>query len=254
MTDWEIVLSEWPRFASGFGTTLALFLISTLGAFLIGMIFVNILYGRNRIARKAVGIYIDGMRMLPFLIFVYLLYYGLPSVGISMSAWTAGIVGLTLYHCAYVAEILRGAWSQLPAGQAEAARAQGHHGYRMFGRIILPQLVLNSAPILGNQLIYMLKDTAFLMIITVQELHIRGLVGAVDVFRPAGTVCRRTAALLGDEPVDRGSRPRRKPICKGERSWRFLTPQPAPPRSPTPWRRRRSARASVTSRCCAMSI
>jgi len=170
MTDWEIVLSEWPRFASGFGTTLALFLISTLGAFLIGMIFVNILYGRNRIARKVVGIYIDGMRMLPFLIFVYLLYYGLPSVGISMSAWTAGIVGLTLYHCAYVAEILRGAWSQLPAGQAEAARAQGHHGYRMFGRIILPQLVLNSAPILGNQLIYMLKDTAFLMIITVQEL------------------------------------------------------------------------------------
>ncbi|MGI3212421.1 amino acid ABC transporter permease [Roseovarius tibetensis] len=170
MTDWEIVLSEWPRFASGFGTTLALFLLSTIGAFLIGMIFVNILYGRNRIARKAVGIYIDGMRMLPFLIFVYLLYYGLPSVGISMTAWTAGIVGLTLYHCAYVAEILRGAWSQLPAGQAEAARAQGHHGYRMFGRIILPQLVLNSAPILGNQLIYMLKDTAFLMIITVQEL------------------------------------------------------------------------------------
>ncbi|MFO7758596.1 MAG: amino acid ABC transporter permease [Roseovarius sp.] len=170
MTDWDIVFSEWPRFASGFGTTLTLFLLSTVGAFLIGMIFVNILYGRNRIARKAVGIYIDGMRMLPFLIFVYLLYYGLPSVGISMTAWTAGIVGLTLYHCAYVAEILRGAWSQLPAGQVEAARAQGHHGYRMFGRIILPQLVLNSAPILGNQLIYMLKDTAFLMIITVQEL------------------------------------------------------------------------------------
>lgn len=170
MTDWEIVLDEWPRFASGFGTTLTLFLLSTLGAFLIGMLFVNILYGRSRVARKAVGIYIDGMRMLPFLIFVYLLYYGLPSVGISMSAWTAGLVGLTLYHCAYVAEILRGAWSQLPAGQAEAARAHGHHGLRMFGRIILPQLVLNSAPILGNQLIYMLKDTAFLMIITVKEL------------------------------------------------------------------------------------
>lgn len=170
MSNWEIVFSEWPRFASGFGTTLALFLLSTVGAFLIGMLFVNVLKGRNRAAAKAVAFYIDGMRMLPFLIFVYLLYYGLPSVGISMSAWTAGIVGLTLYHCAYVAEILRGAWSQLPAGQAEAARAQGHHGLRMFGRIILPQLVLNSAPILGNQLIYMLKDTAFLMIITVQEL------------------------------------------------------------------------------------
>jgi len=134
------------------------------------MIFVNIIHGRNRAARGAVGIYIDGMRMLPFLIFAYLLYYGLPSFGIKMSAWTAGLIGLTLYHSAYVAEILRGAWAQLPGGQIEAARAQGHNGLRMFGRIILPQLVLNSAPILGNQLIYMLKDTAFLMIITVQEL------------------------------------------------------------------------------------
>jgi polar amino acid transport system permease protein len=170
MTNWEIVFSEWPRFASGVGTTLTLFVLSTIGAFILGMLFVNILYGRNQIARKAVTFYIDGMRMLPFLIFVYLLYYGLPSVGISMSAWTAGVIGLTLYHCAYVAEILRGAWSQLPAGQVEAARAQGHYGLRMFGRIVLPQLVLNSAPILGNQLIYMLKDTAFLMIITVQDL------------------------------------------------------------------------------------
>jgi polar amino acid transport system permease protein len=170
MSDWEIVLSEWPRFANGFATTLTLFLLSTLGAFIIGMIFVNIIHGRNRAARGAVGIYIDGMRMLPFLIFAYLLYYGLPSFGIKMSAWTAGLIGLTLYHSAYVAEILRGAWAQLPGGQIEAARAQGHNGLRMFGRIILPQLVLNSAPILGNQLIYMLKDTAFLMIITVQEL------------------------------------------------------------------------------------
>jgi len=170
MSDWEIVLSEWPRFANGFATTLTLFLLSTLGAFIIGVVLVNILRGRNRAARGFVTYYIDGMRMLPFLIFAYLLYYGLPSFGIKLSAWTAGLIGLILYHSAYVAEILRGAWAQLPSGQIEAARAQGYHGLHMFRRIILPQLVLNSAPILGNQLIYMMKDTAFLMIITVQEL------------------------------------------------------------------------------------
>jgi len=170
MSDWEIVLNEWPRFANGFATTLTLFLLSTLGAFLIGVIFVNILHGRNKPARSAVAFYIDGMRMLPFLIFAYLLYYGLPSFGIKLTAWTAGLIGLILYHSAYVAEILRGAWAQLPNGQVEAARAQGYHGLHMFRRIILPQLVLSSAPILGNQLIYMMKDTAFLMIITVQEL------------------------------------------------------------------------------------
>jgi len=170
MSDWEIVISEWPRFANGFATTLTLFLLSTLGAFILGVIFVNLLHGRNRAARGAVTYYIDGMRMLPFLIFVYLLYYGLPSLGIKMTAWTAGLLGLILYHSAYVAEILRGAWAQLPKGQIDAARAQGYHGLHLFRRIILPQLVLSSAPILGNQLIYMLKDTAFLMIITVQEL------------------------------------------------------------------------------------
>jgi len=170
MTDWEIVLSQWPRFANGFATTLTLFVLSTIGAFILGVVLVNAMYGRRKVWRGIAGAYVDGMRMLPFLIFVYLLYYGLPSVGIRMSAWTAGLLGLSIYHAAYVAEILRGAWAQLPAGQTEAAKAQGYHGLGLFRRIILPQLVLNSAPILGNQLIYMLKDTAFLMIITVQEL------------------------------------------------------------------------------------
>jgi polar amino acid transport system permease protein len=170
MSDWDIVLSQWPRFADGFATTLILFGLSTVGAFALGIVLVNVLKGRNPAARAMTAAYVDGMRMLPFLIFAYLLYYGLPTFGIKLSAWTAGLSGLILYHGAYVAEILRGSWAQLPSGQSEAAKAQGLYGYRLFFRIVLPQLVLNSAPVLGNQLIYMLKDTAFLMIITVQEL------------------------------------------------------------------------------------
>lgn len=170
MSDWEIVLAEWPRLARGFGNTLTLFAIATFGAGILGIALVNVVHGRNRAARTLARWYVDGMRMLPFLIFVYLLYYGLPTFGIRMTAWTAGVLGLVTYHSAYVAEILRGAWAQLPVGQTEAARAAGFHGFRLFRRIILPQLVLNSAPILGNQLIYMMKDTAFLMIITVKEL------------------------------------------------------------------------------------
>lgn len=170
MSDWDIVFAEWPRFASGFANTVMLFAIATIGAFLFGIVLVNIIRGRRGAVRFMARYYIDGMRVLPFLIFAYLLYYGLPTFGIKMTAWTAGALGLTLYHSAYVAEILNGAWSQLPSGQVEAARAQGYHGLHLFRRIILPQLVLNSAPILGNQLIYMMKDTAFLMIITVQEL------------------------------------------------------------------------------------
>lgn len=170
MTDLEIVLSEWPRFASGFGNTLILFTISAVGAFLLGALMVGALRSRNRVVQRVLHFYVDGMRMLPFLIFVYLLYYGLPSFGIKLDAWTAGLLGLIVYHGAYVAEILRGAWDQLPVGQTESAQAHGYHGFKFVRRIILPQLVLNTAPVIGNQLIYMLKDTAFLMIITVKEL------------------------------------------------------------------------------------
>ena len=128
------------------------------------------LRSRSKIVRIALRSYVDGMRMLPFLIFVYLLFYGLPTFGVKLDAWTAGLLGLTVYHCAYVAEILRGAWDQLPVGQTESAEAHGYHGFRLIRRIVLPQLILNTAPVLGNQLIYILKDTSFLMIITVQDL------------------------------------------------------------------------------------
>ena len=170
MTDLDIVIQELPRLASGFANTLLLFAISTVGAFLLGGLMVGPLRSGSKIVRVILRYYVDGMRMLPFLIFVYLLYYGLPTFGVKLDAWTAGLLGLTVYHCAYVAEILRGAWDQLPVGQTESAQAHGYHGRRLVRRIILPQLVLNTAPVLGNQLIYMLKDTAFLMIITVKEL------------------------------------------------------------------------------------
>ena len=170
MTDLDIVIQELPRLARGFGNTLLLFTVSAAGAFLVGVLLVEPFRSGGRVVRAVLRYYVDGMRMLPFLIFAYLLYYGLPSFGVKLDAWTAGLLGLTIYHGAYVAEVLRGAWDQLPAGQTESAQAHGYHGRRLVRRIILPQLVLNTAPVLGNQLIYMLKDTAFLMIITVKEL------------------------------------------------------------------------------------
>ena len=131
MSDLEIVLQEWPRLASGFGNTLLLFAISAVGAFLLGALMVGPLRSRSRIVRLVLRSFVDGMRMLPFLIFVYLLYYGLPTFGVKLDAWTAGLLGLTIYHCAYVAEILRGAWDQLPVGQTESAQAHGYHGLKL---------------------------------------------------------------------------------------------------------------------------
>ncbi|MCP1674928.1 polar amino acid transport system permease protein [Natronocella acetinitrilica] len=170
MSNWDIILLEWPRFLSGFQNTLILFGVSSIAAFALGGVLAIGIQSRKRPLRSAIVWYVDGMRMLPFLILAYLLYYGLPGVGIRLDAWTAGLTALIVYHAAYFAEILRGAWANLPRGQMDSAQAHGFQGRRLFTRIILPQLVLGSGPVMCNQLIILLKDTAFLMIITVTEL------------------------------------------------------------------------------------
>lgn len=170
MTDWQILWAERGVFVDGFFNTLQLFGLGTVLGFLLGAVIVFGLEGAKAPLRITLRIFIDAMRLLPFLVLAYLFYYGLPSLGIRLSSWQAGVSALVLYHGAYFAEIMRSARVTLPPGQVEAAVAQGFAMPTMFLRLILPQLVLKSRGVLGNQLIILLKDTAFLVIITVREL------------------------------------------------------------------------------------
>jgi polar amino acid transport system permease protein len=170
METWSIVWEARDTFVSGFTTTIVLFLLSAAAASLLGCFLVYGLEGPANPARRLLIAFINGMRMLPFLIFAYLLYYGLPTFGLRLTAWQAGLVGLSVYHGAYIAEILRGARLVLPPGPLEAAIAHGYRRGPAFLRIVLPQLVMRSRGVLGNQFIMCLKDTSFLSIITVAEL------------------------------------------------------------------------------------
>lgn len=170
MNKWEILWNHRDMIAGGFVNTLVLFGVSVVAAFLLGALVTLAIQTGRGLSGKAVRGAVDGLRMLPFLIYVYILYYGLPSLGIRFDAWTAGFIALITYHAAYFAEILRGAWATLSTGQAESARASGFTRLGMYRRIVLPQLVLRSVPVLGNQVIICMKDTAFLSIVTVREL------------------------------------------------------------------------------------
>jgi polar amino acid transport system permease protein len=169
MTEWNILWEARQLFLDGLLATLGLFVLSTTCAFVLGCILVFLLEEGNRLS-KVLRVSINLMRTLPFLILAYLLYYGLPELGVRMSAWTAGLLALVVYHAAYFAEILRGCRLVMPEGYIEAAKAHGFTPLRLYLRITLPQLVIKTRPLLGNQLIIALKDTAFLTIITVQEL------------------------------------------------------------------------------------
>lgn len=168
--NWLIVWEARELLVEGLLLTIALFLAAVVLACAIGCVVVYWLSNYGKPWSALLRGYINTMRMLPFLIFVYLLYYGLPTLGMRLSALEASVLGLALYYGAYVAEVLRGAWLMLPKGMLEAAYAHGYGPGKAFLRIVLPQLLLRSRASLGNQTIMCLKDTSFLSIITVMEL------------------------------------------------------------------------------------
>jgi polar amino acid transport system permease protein len=94
----------------------------------------------------------------------------LPAVGIVLDKWSAALATLILYNTAYMAEILRAGWTSIPLEQSQAARAFGYTGFLLLRRIMLPQVLIAVGPVIGNQLIQLIKDSAFLSIITVPEL------------------------------------------------------------------------------------
>jgi polar amino acid transport system permease protein len=166
----DVILKEAPQFAAGLANTVWLCGVSMVLSLLLGALLLLPLTARNRGLRRMAQTIVDAGRCIPFLLLTYIVYFGLPALGIVLDKWSAAIATLVLYNSAYVAEILRAGWASLPPGQTEAARAFGYHGFRLTRRIILPQLVIAVGPVIGNQLIQLIKDSAFLSIITVPEL------------------------------------------------------------------------------------
>ena len=170
MNQWAIIWSARDSFIAGLIATLELFILAAVVGLAIGIVLCYLTEYQKRWLNRVIIGFVSLMRAIPFLILAYLLYYGLPEVGISMDAWSAGLVALMIYHGAYFFEILRSQRRVFSAGYIEAAVAQGFSRYEIYRRIILPNIVSSALPLLGNQLIICLKDTAFLSIITVQEI------------------------------------------------------------------------------------
>jgi polar amino acid transport system permease protein len=165
-----VVWSQRELVLRGLWLTLEIVAISSVLAGMLGLVlFWLLVQGGSAITRPLKAV-IDVVRAVPFMLMCYLIYYGLPSLGVTLDNITAGVTALTVYNAAYVAELLRGAWKAQPPEAAEAARALGFHGWRLLVRIVLPPVVLDAVPMLGNQLIQVIKDSAFLVIITVEEL------------------------------------------------------------------------------------
>jgi len=115
-------------------------------------------------------LYVWLVRGTPFLAQLLLIYFGLPVLGVTLDAIEASILALCLYSAAYFAELLRSAWASVPIGQLEAAQVHGLSGIQTFWHIQTPQALAFALPLLGNQVILTIKESAVASIITVPEL------------------------------------------------------------------------------------
>ena len=133
-------------------------------------------------AQRLIRAFIELFRGTPFLMQLFLIYAGGPSIGLRLSATTAGILGLGLYASAYFAEIFRAGFAAVPAGQIEAAASVGMTPFDTMLRVMLPGALIAAVPAIVNMLIILTKETVVLSIITVPELMYQVQTMAAETF------------------------------------------------------------------------
>lgn len=137
----------------------------------LGVLLLVVRVNGGGVARAVVAVYVSAMRGTPLLIQLLIAYYVLPSLlGISISPIAAGILALALNTAAYISEILRGALSTIPRGQAAAARALGLQPMQVWRHVLLPQMFHRAVPPLTNEYTVLLKASSLLSVIAVTEL------------------------------------------------------------------------------------
>ncbi|MEZ0601641.1 amino acid ABC transporter permease [Paraburkholderia sp. IW21] len=164
------VLTSAPLFARAALVTGEISVASILLGAALGFVIHAALRNFPRQIGRAYQAYVWVLRGTPFLVQLFIVYYGAPSIGITPSALQAAIGALALYASAYFAEIFRSAWSGIPLGHAEAALSLGISRTALFLKIEAPQALRFSIPLLVNQSIIVLKESALASMVTVPEL------------------------------------------------------------------------------------
>jgi polar amino acid transport system permease protein len=168
--DWSVFWKYFPQLLSGLQSTVLISLAALASSLVVG--FLLVLAGRssNKWVVRLTRAYTEMILGIPVLVLVYVIFFVFPDIGIVMSPLSAGLLALTLYYSPYMAEVIRGAFNAVPAGQIEAARTVGMSGFDIVRRVIAPQAIGVALPPLTGTSIGLCKDTAILSVISVVEL------------------------------------------------------------------------------------
>lgn len=171
MNSWTLVLNYLPAMLYGLRYTFLIALITLTCSMMFGGVVVSLLRSRSPVGRSIGFLYVQIFRSLSPYVYVLLVYFALAGVtGWKMDPLTAAIISLTLLNTAYVAEIYRSALLTIDGGQWEAAAAMGMTTWKTNSVIIWPQALRTAIPLLLNQFIVILKDSAIVGVIGVKDI------------------------------------------------------------------------------------
>ena len=164
--------------------TLLLSAIAFIGGGFCGLALLALRVGRSTGARRAVMLYIEAFQSTPLLMQLFLVFFGLPLLGIDVSPWLAATVSLTLYASAYLTEIWRGCVDAIPRGQWDGSASLGLRYLAQLRLVILPQALRMAVPPTVGFLVQLLKSTALTSVVGYHELTKTGQILTNATFEP----------------------------------------------------------------------
>lgn len=170
---WLKFLSDWRVFAEGFLTTLHVVMLSLLLSLALGVVFGVFSAGHARVPRIISRIYVEFYQNTPLVIQVFFMYNVFPYIGIRMDILVIGVIGVGVYHGAYMSEVVRTGIQSIHKGQLEAAGAQGFTYLQTMRHIVLPQALKVMLPPLTNVSANLVKNTSILAMVAGGDLMYR---------------------------------------------------------------------------------
>lgn len=167
---WQRLLTDWRVLAEGLGQTVEAAVLALLLSLILGAVIGVLGTAPWRPARWLNRIYVEAIQNTPLVAQVFFLYYGLPHLGIDLPVMAVGVLGLGVYHGAYIAEVVRAGIQAVHRGQLEAAYSQGFTYTGAMRHIILPQAARVVIPPLTNQAVALIKNSAVLAMISGGDL------------------------------------------------------------------------------------
>jgi putative glutamine transport system permease protein len=170
MPDFSILTSHFDLYMEGFVNTIYSSIIALIGSFVLGTIIAVFRITSIKPLRWAGTAYVEFIRNIPLLLVVYVFYLVLPSLGIVLSGFICGTIGLAVYTSSFIAEAIRAGIMSVPKGQTEAAMSSGLTYVQTMRHVILPQAIKIVIPPLSNQFINLVKNTSVLSVVAGLDL------------------------------------------------------------------------------------